>query len=51
MGNFQVRTDLALEARENINEAEGELRGVGVEDPSSVVVLGFFRRFKNKVHS
>ena len=32
MGNFQVRTDLALEARENISEAESELRGVNVEE-------------------
>lgn len=32
MGNFQVRTDLALEARESIGEAAGELRGVRVEE-------------------
>lgn len=32
MGNFQVRTDLALEARESINEADSELRGVRVEE-------------------
>ncbi len=32
MGNFQVRTDLALEARESIGEAEEELRGVEVEE-------------------
>lgn len=32
MGGFQVRTDLALEARESIGEAEGELRGVRVEE-------------------
>lgn len=32
MGNFQVRTDLALEARESIGEAESELRGVYVEE-------------------
>lgn len=32
MGNFQVRTDLALEARESISEAESELRGVKVEE-------------------
>ena len=32
MGNFQVRTDLALEARESIGEADGELRGVRVEE-------------------
>jgi len=32
MGNFQVRTDLALEARESISEAESELRGVRVEE-------------------
>lgn len=32
MTNFQVRTDLALEARESISEAESELRGVRVEE-------------------
>lgn len=32
MGNFQVRTDLALEAKESISEAENELRGVRVEE-------------------
>ena len=32
MGNFQVRTDLALEARESIGEEESELRGVSVEE-------------------
>jgi len=32
MGNYQVRTDLALEARESINEADSELRGVRVEE-------------------
>lgn len=32
MTNFQVRTDLALEARESIREAESELRGVRVEE-------------------
>ena len=33
MGNFQVRTDLALEMRESIAEGEcGELRGVRVEE-------------------
>ena len=32
MGNFQVRTDLALEARESISEADSELRGVRVEE-------------------
>ena len=31
-GNFQMRTDLALEARESISEAESELRGVRVEE-------------------
>ena len=30
MGSFQVRTDLALEARESIGEAESELRGVKI---------------------
>jgi len=32
MGNYQVRTDLALEARESISEADSELRGVRVEE-------------------
>ncbi len=32
MGNYQVRTDLALEAREGITEADSELRGVRVEE-------------------
>ena len=32
MTNFQVRTDLALEARESISEADSELRGVSVEE-------------------
>lgn len=32
MDGFQVRTDLALEARESIRGAEGELRGVQVEE-------------------
>ena len=32
MSCFQVRTDLALEARENIGEAEEEIRGVSVEE-------------------
>ena len=32
MGTFQMRTDLALEARESISEAESELRGVSVEE-------------------
>ena len=32
MGSFQVRTDLALEARESISEADSELRGVSVEE-------------------
>ncbi len=32
MANFQVRTDLALEARESIGEAESSLRGVRVEE-------------------
>lgn len=32
MGNFRVRTDLALEVREGLDEADGELRGVGVEE-------------------
>ena len=31
-GNFQMRTDLALEARESISEADSELRGVRVEE-------------------
>ena len=32
MSNFQVRTDLALEARESISEADSEVRGVRVEE-------------------
>lgn len=32
MSGFQVRTDLALEARESIGDADGELRGVNVEE-------------------
>lgn len=32
MSCFQVRTDLALEARESIGEAEGEIRGVSIEE-------------------
>ncbi|MBQ2803742.1 MAG: GPR endopeptidase [Lachnospiraceae bacterium] len=32
MGNFQVRTDLALEARESISDADSKLRGVRVEE-------------------
>uniref|UniRef100_UPI0040563479 GPR endopeptidase n=1 Tax=Acetatifactor sp. TaxID=1872090 RepID=UPI0040563479 len=32
MVNYQVRTDLALEARESITEADSELRGVRVEE-------------------
>ena len=32
MENFQMRTDLALEARESITEADSELRGVRVEE-------------------
>lgn len=32
MSNFQIRTDLALEARESICEAESELRGIRVEE-------------------
>ena len=32
MGNFQMRTDLALEARESISEADSKLRGVRVEE-------------------
>lgn len=32
MAGFQVRTDLALEARESITEADNELRGVRVEE-------------------
>lgn len=32
MANFQIRTDLALEARECITEDESELRGVRVEE-------------------
>lgn len=32
MGNFQIRTDLALEARESVCEPDSELRGVRVEE-------------------
>lgn len=32
MNCFQVRTDLALEARESIRDGEGEIRGVSVEE-------------------
>ncbi|MCM1187670.1 MAG: GPR endopeptidase [bacterium] len=32
MSSFQVRTDLALEARESISDADSELRGVQVEE-------------------
>ena len=32
MDNFQIRTDLALEARESVNEEESKLRGVSVEE-------------------
>lgn len=32
MGNFQARTDLALEVRESISQSESELRGVRVEE-------------------
>lgn len=32
MGSFQIRTDLALEARESIEEAEGEIHGVRYEE-------------------
>ncbi|MDL2300739.1 GPR endopeptidase [Lachnospiraceae bacterium OttesenSCG-928-D06] len=32
MGNFLVRTDLALEARESINDADSDIRGVKVEE-------------------
>ena len=32
MDNFQIITDLALEARESVNEEESKLRGVSVEE-------------------
>lgn len=32
MGNFQIRTDLALEAKESVCEPDSELRGVRVEE-------------------
>lgn len=32
MGSFQIRTDLALEARESIEETNGEIRGVHYEE-------------------
>ena len=51
MGNFQIRTDLALEARECITEPEGELRGVRVEeyyrDEQEVQVTKVFIESKN----
>ena len=38
METFQIRTDLALEARESVNEEESKLRGVSV-DASSMVTI------------
>ncbi|MCM1045887.1 MAG: GPR endopeptidase [Candidatus Gastranaerophilales bacterium] len=32
MGNFQIRTDLALEARESVSDADGSMRGVRVDE-------------------
>ncbi len=32
MGSFQIRTDLALEARESVSDADGSMRGVRVEE-------------------
>ena len=32
MGSFQMRTDLALEVRESISNADSRLRGVRVEE-------------------
>ena len=32
MSNFQVRTDLALEAKESISEAKKDLHGIRVEE-------------------
>ncbi len=32
MGSFQIRTDLALEARESVSDADGAMRGVRVEE-------------------
>ena len=32
MGNFQIRTDLALEARESYEDDDARLRGVSVEE-------------------
>lgn len=32
MSSYNVRTDLALEARESIEEADGEIRGISVEE-------------------
>ena len=32
METFQIRTDLALEARESVNEEESKLRGVSVDE-------------------
>ena len=38
MESFQIRTDLALEARESVNEEESKLRGVSVEEHGSLTV-------------
>ena len=32
MGSFMIRTDLALEARESVDESEQALQGVSVEE-------------------
>ena len=32
MGSFQIRTDLALEARESVSEDEEKLKGVWEEE-------------------
>ena len=37
MDNFQIRTDLALEARESVNEEESNFRCVSVEEHYEVL--------------
>lgn len=36
LGNFQIRTDLALEARENYEQGDGRIRGVTVEEKKDI---------------
>ena len=35
MGSFQVRTDLALEARESVQDSSGQIRGVKYEEENN----------------